>query len=164
VPTTTHTSFAALSRIRQYQLDKWLPGKHAMVRLGNTQYTRVSAGIVDRLVRSGYETHDGYAHPDSSEVEVDGLHFCIETDDWGCAQDATQVRGIIRSGLVHLSKTNRPRLDRLYENTVAGVQDTLLTTIIISAVTVVTAKYGTEFARFEHAISVRALEGASVSS
>ena len=156
MPDMNQRSFAAVTRIRKYHLDEWLPGKHAMNRLGSTQYTRVSARIVDRLVRNGYRTDDDHIESASTTFEIDGMEFRIETDDWGLAQDAAQVRGIIRSGLMHLAKTDRPRLERLHRNTLDGLQDTLLTTILISAVTVVTAKYGTEFAPFEHAITVSA--------
>jgi hypothetical protein len=151
-----------MTRMRQYKLDTWLPGKHAIARLGGSQYTRVSAHIVDQLVRHGYDMGDHDRTPTSSTFDVDGLVFRISTDDWAVASDATQLRGIIHSGLMHVARTDRARLERLHRNTLEGLQDTLLTTIIIAAVAVVTPRYGVEFGCFTHGIGVSALEHASV--
>jgi hypothetical protein len=167
-------AFEALSKIKKFGLDTWLPGKQAYSRLADTQYTRVCSRIIDQLVRNGYLVEDdesgvtltlagenelaNYAplSHDSSRFAVDGLWFQVDTDNWGVAADAAQVRGIVRSGLVHLARTDRAKLARIHESTLEGGTDEFLTVILLSAVSIVTAKYGVEYAPFEHFIGVRA--------
>jgi hypothetical protein len=63
---------------------------------------------------------------------------------------------------MHVARFDRPRLERLHRNTLEGLQDTLLTTIVIAAVSVVTPRYGVEFADYDHGIAVSAVENARV--
>jgi hypothetical protein len=167
-------AFAILCRIKTHGLDAWLPGKHAFARLGDTNYTRVNAQIVRDLLREGYLVSDtesnvsvslagddALAKAESMPVQcskfrVGGLWFQIDTEDWGVAQDAAQARGIVVSGLQFLAKTNTAKLAAVHAQAMNGVHNEALTAIVVSALGIVTAKYGDEFAAYQHHIGIRA--------
>ena len=172
----TPEGFAVLSRIKRYGLDTWLPGKLVISRLQDSTFTRVNARIISDLISTGYLAvddagtisaslagdHNLQREPNTineSRARVGGTLFQVVTEDWAVEADALRVRKLVLGGLGFVAETDPRQFERILRRTAAGEEDEALETIVVSAVSLVTAQYSDQFLGLAHRVGVRAFAG-----